>query len=90
MGAGELIIRIPTNVGITLDGHVGLGVIELAGQDFSGISVDVFHEVGPSPTLLVIDAEVGAGTIIVTGPLIFSDAPIQLEQVTPISIQGGS
>ena len=90
IGAGELIIRIPMNVGVTLDGHVGLGVIELGGQDFSGIGVDVFREIGPSPTVLVIDAEVGAGTIIVTGPLIFSDGPIQLEQFSPISIQGGS
>lgn len=93
LGAGEMIIRIPSNVGVTLDGHVGVGVISAPGRDSEGFSVSVFREFGESPTLLVIDAEVGAGAITLTGPDIHGEAVpprISEEQIAPSLLLGGS
>lgn len=65
LGMGELILRLPTDVGVTIDGEVGMGAIEIPGSDDSGIGVDTTRTIGPDPVVYEINAEVGAGVITV-------------------------
>jgi hypothetical protein len=66
LGVGELRIFVPANVGVLLDANVGLGDIDVPGPDREGIGPSMSRQFGPSPIVLFIDAEVGAGVITFT------------------------
>jgi hypothetical protein len=66
LGVGEMRIVIPANVGVLLDANVGFGDIDVPGPDREGIGPSMSRQFGPSPIVLFIDAEVGAGVITFT------------------------
>jgi hypothetical protein len=66
LGVGEMKIFVPANVGVLLDANVGLGDIDVPGPDREGIAPSMSRQFGPSPIVLFIDAEVGAGAIKLT------------------------
>jgi hypothetical protein len=63
LGAGQLIVRVPTDVGVSLTASVGMGAVQGPFEQAEGIGVDVTRQFGPSPTVLDLDLEVGAGQI---------------------------
>jgi phage shock protein PspC (stress-responsive transcriptional regulator) len=66
LGLGELRIVVPAGVGVLLDASVGLGDIDVPGPDREGIGPSMKRQFGPSPIVLFIDAEVGAGVVNLT------------------------
>jgi hypothetical protein len=66
LGVGEMKILVPANVGVLLDASVGMGDIDVPGPDREGIGPSMSRQFGPSPIVLFIDAEVGAGVINLT------------------------
>jgi phage shock protein PspC (stress-responsive transcriptional regulator) len=65
LGVGQLQIYIPNDVGVRVDARVGVGEIQMPGPNDDGIGVDILREIGPAPTTLVLDVEVGAGEIVI-------------------------
>ncbi len=65
LGAGQMIVRVPNEAGISLSASVGMGAVEGPFDQASGIGVDVTREFGPSPTIVELDLEVGAGQIVI-------------------------
>jgi len=69
---GQLIVRLPSNVGATVHAEVGVGEVtggEIYGSvlvdvyQYSGVNVDQIFTVGPPPSDLLLNLEVGAGEI---------------------------
>jgi phage shock protein PspC (stress-responsive transcriptional regulator) len=69
---GQLIVRLPSNVGATVNAEVGVGEVtggEIFGSvlvdvyQYSGVNVDQMFTIGPSPNDLLLNLEVGAGEI---------------------------
>jgi phage shock protein PspC (stress-responsive transcriptional regulator) len=71
MGLGELIVRVPADVGVLLKGEVGAGEISGPFETVDGVGIDIVTEFGPSPVDLVLDLEVGVGVIVIKGPSSF-------------------
>lgn len=71
LGFGEMIVRLPDDVGAVLLADVTAGEVSGPFNTVSGIGVDVTREIGPEPRALVLDLEVGAGTIHISGPAAF-------------------
>ena len=69
LGAGELIVRLPDDVGTQLFAEVGFGEISGPFRTVDGVGLDIQRQVGPAPAVLTLDLEVGAGVINVTGPV---------------------
>jgi len=67
LGLGELVVRVPSDVGVELRAEVGAGEVSGPFNTVNGLGFDVVREFGPQPTILVLDLEVAAGTINVTG-----------------------
>ncbi|MCL1600117.1 MAG: PspC domain-containing protein [Actinomycetia bacterium] len=69
---GQLIVRLPSNVGATVNAEVGVGEVT-GGEIFESVLVDVYQysgvnveqvfTVGPPPNDLLLNLEVGAGEI---------------------------
>jgi hypothetical protein len=76
--AGEMIVRLPSDTGVLLQAEVGMGQILGPFDTQNGIGLNASRTVGPDPVVLVLDLEVGAGVIDVTGATGFapSDALI--------------
>jgi phage shock protein PspC (stress-responsive transcriptional regulator) len=68
LGLGEMVVRIPDGVGVILLADVTAGEVSGPFRTISGIGLDVTREFGPDPTVLVLDLEVGAGAIQISGP----------------------
>jgi len=68
LGLGEMVIRVPSDIGVALSAQVGAGEVSGPFNTVSGVGFDVAQDFGPEPTVLVLDLEVGAGTIHITGP----------------------
>jgi phage shock protein PspC (stress-responsive transcriptional regulator) len=68
LGVGEMRILVPAGVGVLLDATVGLGDIDVPGPNREGIGPTMSRQFGPSPIVLFVDAEVGAGVIKLTVP----------------------
>jgi phage shock protein PspC (stress-responsive transcriptional regulator) len=68
LGVGEMRILVPAGVGVLLDATVGLGDIDVPGPNQEGIGPTMSRQFGPSPVVLFVDAEVGAGVIRLTVP----------------------
>jgi len=64
VGAGEIRIDVPTGVPVRVYGEVGIGVVDLFGDERVGIGVDSSADTG-SPAVLIIHAEAGVGAIVV-------------------------
>ncbi len=64
VGAGEIRIDVPTGVPVRVDAEVGIGVVDLFGDERVGIGVDSSAATG-SPAVLIIHAEAGVGAIVV-------------------------
>jgi phage shock protein PspC (stress-responsive transcriptional regulator) len=69
---GQLIVRLPSNVGATVNAEVGVGGVtggEIFGSvlvdvyQYSGVNVDQMFTIGPPPYDLLLNLEVGAGEI---------------------------
>ena len=65
---GEIIVRVPIDVGVVLHAKVTAGEVSGPFNTVDGLGVDVTREFGPEPRVLVLDLDVGAGAITVTGP----------------------
>jgi hypothetical protein len=63
---GEMRLRLPEDVGIVLRTEGGMGSVRGPLTQSDGIGVDVTRRIGPEPTVLEINAEVGAGVVQVT------------------------
>ena len=64
IGAGEIRIDVPRDVPVHVEASLGVGVIDLFGDDRAGIGVDATADTGTPPALL-INAEAGFGSIVV-------------------------
>jgi hypothetical protein len=71
VGLGELVVRLPLDVGVRLHGQVGAGDISGPFRTQEGLAVEVFEEFGPEPRVLDLDLEVGAGVITIKGVDLF-------------------
>lgn len=71
VGLGELVVRLPLDVGVRLHGQVGAGDISGPFRTQEGLAVEVFEEFGPEPQVLDLDLEVGAGVITIRGDGLF-------------------
>ena len=83
LGLGEMIVRVPPNVGVELTAQVGAGQVVGPFKGIDGVGIDVTRSFGPGPTVLVLDLQVGAGAIKVTGP-----DPFSLSNSDALSIEG--
>ena len=64
LGAGDMVVAVPSDVCIVGDGHAGAGYVEIAGQEADGIDVDLSSAAGARATpQLRLDAEVDLGAI---------------------------
>ena len=62
---GEMILRLPADIGVALDAEVGMGAVQGPFSEESGIGIEARRIVGPEPVVYEIVAEVGAGVITV-------------------------
>ena len=72
VGMGQLVVRLPSDVGATVKAEVGVGAVS-GGQafgssvvrmyEYSGVDVDQVFTVGSEPYDLLLDLEVGMGEI---------------------------
>ena len=74
LGLGEMVVRVPSDLGVALRAQVGAGEVSGPFKTASGVGFDVTQDFGPEPTVLVLDLELGAGTIHITGPGAFSSS----------------
>ena len=65
LGMGELILRLPADVGVAITADVGMGALQGPFAEEAGIGIDAVRIVGPEPVVYEINAEVGAGVITV-------------------------
>ena len=63
-----MVVHVPADVGVVVHAEVTAGEVSGPFDTVSGLGVDVTKEFGPEPTVLVLDLEVGAGAINITGP----------------------
>jgi phage shock protein PspC (stress-responsive transcriptional regulator) len=65
IGAGQIEVLVPSNVGYTLHGEVSLGDVKVGDQDTGGTSVNVDRTVKPDGAIRMInlDLKVGIGNI---------------------------
>lgn len=64
IGAGEIRIDVPAGVPALVDASVGIGAIDLFGDDRAGLGVSSIADSG-SPPVFLITAEAGVGKIVV-------------------------
>lgn len=65
LGAGELVMLIPNDVGVAVTADVAAGEVQLPGPDVDGIGVDVDRQFGPTSPTVSIDIQVGAGSVVI-------------------------
>ena len=64
LGIGELLVRVPRSVDVTVDAHAGMGHIDALEDEEGGIDVDLDRTFeGPSEKQLRLDLEVGIGNV---------------------------
>lgn len=64
VGAGELLVAVPTDVCVVADAHAGAGDLRVAGQRADGLDVDLVTGEGSNATpQLRLDADVDVGEI---------------------------
>lgn len=68
LGLGEMIVRVPGDIGVELKASVGAGEVSGPFRTFDGVGINKTRVFGPEPTDLTLDLEVGAGVIEIRGP----------------------
>ena len=72
VGAGQIELLLPSNVGFTMRADVGLGDVKLAGQDSGGTNVVVSKTIRPDGAIRILDLDLRVGigniTIVSTDP----------------------
>jgi len=72
LGLGQLVVRLPSDVGATVDAEVGIGAVTgghgvgssvLRNYEYSGVRVDQVFTIGSPPHDLRLNLEVGMGEI---------------------------
>ena len=64
VGAGEIVIAVPSDVCVVADAHAGAGDIRVAGQQADGVDADLVSQAGAQATpQLRLDADVDLGAI---------------------------
>ncbi|MGI9665762.1 MAG: PspC domain-containing protein [Acidimicrobiia bacterium] len=67
LGAGEVVIRLPEDVGFTLNAEVGLGEITGPFESRTGVGLEINNEsFGSPPSILTLNLELGAGVITIS------------------------
>ena len=65
LGMGEMILRLPSDVGVLIDAEVGMGAVQGPFTEAAGVGVEATRIVGSEPVVFEIKAEVGAGVVTV-------------------------
>jgi hypothetical protein len=63
VGIGQLLIRVPADANVEVDGHAALGNVHLFGNDTGGFDVDRAVTVPGGGAHIVVDANVGIGEV---------------------------
>lgn len=64
VGAGEIVVRLPADVDVSVDASVGIGELQVLGWERGGIGLDRSISTGPgSDSQIVLTAEAGFGSI---------------------------
>jgi len=75
LGLGEMIVRLPDDVGVEVRARAGAGEISGPFRTVTGVGLDVTRDLGSKPSVLFVDLRVGAGTITISGSAVsFGDA----------------
>ncbi|MGI9643408.1 MAG: hypothetical protein ACR2N9_11585, partial [Acidimicrobiia bacterium] len=87
LGVGEMIVRLPNDVGAHVQASVGAGTIEGVPNEPSGVGIDVTRVVPPEPPVVDLKLEVGFGVIKIDGPAGVFDTS---SEGTVVIIEGSS
>ena len=71
LGMGELILRLPADVGVAIRADIGMGAFQGPFSEEAGVGIDAVRVVGPEPVVYEINAEVGAGVVTVQPATLF-------------------
>ena len=63
VGIGELVVLVPDNVRVVVDGEAGIGEVELFGRSSNGVGVDRSDTSDGESGTLTLDLSIGIGTI---------------------------
>ena len=64
IGAGEIRIDVPDDMAVRVEAAVGVGVVDLFGEERVGLGVDFAADTG-APPALIINADAGVGAVVV-------------------------
>lgn len=68
LGVGEMIVRLPNEVGAHIQALVGAGTVEGVPNEPSGVGINVTRIVPPEPPVVDLILEVGFGVVRIDGP----------------------
>lgn len=72
VGFGEIVLRLPNDVGVELTADVGMGAVQGPFDEVNGVGIDTTRVIGPDPVVMEINAAVGGGVVTVrTGAGLF-------------------
>ncbi len=80
VGVGEIRIRLPAGVAADVSGQVGIGTIRVGEREHGGVGVEGDFLLEGPEGMLVLDAEVGIGQIVVTSRSVDFDYRSQHEE----------
>lgn len=64
VGIGELVVDVPADVGVRVEGHAGIGNLQLFERQEGGVDVDLDAErLVPGAPVLELDVSVGIGNV---------------------------
>lgn len=66
LGAGEVVVYVPEDIGVRIDWQAGVGNVQIIGREQSGFGIDGSYETegfADEPIRLFLDVQVGAGRI---------------------------
>jgi hypothetical protein len=63
VGIGELVVEVPPGVAVRVEGHAGMGNVELFGEHERGVDVDLETERPGDGPVLELDVSVGIGSL---------------------------
>ncbi len=67
LGAGEAVVKLPDDVGVRIIGEIGAGASDshagVGYGDYAGFGIDIDERIGPWPTVITVEGEVGFGVL---------------------------
>ena len=66
VGMGEILVRLPAGVSADVSGQVGMGTLQVGDRERSGIGVMGDFRLEGSGGMLVLDADIGMGQVVVS------------------------